>query len=160
MNLDRFEQLCIWTDESIRLCKDLMDLFGRERLALVQMKADELTETTMSKEVCVRKILELRKQIRESVRGWFGVESSEDLERHLLEQQRPLWATKHAEWKAHWQGVQELAQSSRLLLEHSQRNLGRLIDHWKRLIGHAPLYSAQGKKVDSESTGRVLEAKY
>ncbi len=160
MSVNRFEQLCLWTDESLALCQELVDLLGRERTALILLKGEDLAEITMTKEVLVRKIVDVRRRIREAGKAWFGVESSVDLEKQLPDQQKKIWAEKHAQWTKQWSFACEQAQSSQLFLEHSQRNLGRLIDHWRRLIGDAPLYSSQGKKKDPASTGRVLERKY
>jgi hypothetical protein len=160
MAIDRFAQLCLWTDESIALSRELQDLLCRERLALIHLRGEELAEITMSKEVLVRRIVDSRRRLRESGKAWFGVESSSELEALLLAEQKPVWAEKQKLWLQTWKDTCEQAERSQLFLQHSQRNLGRLVEHWRRLIGEAPLYSASGRKVDAPSTGRVLQAKY
>lgn len=160
MSIDRFSQLCAWTDESISLCRELQDLLARERLALIHMRGEELSEITMTKEVLVRRIVESRRQLREAGKAWYGIESSAELEARLADAQKPIWNEKQKLWLQTWTDTCKLAESSQLFLQHSQRNLGRLVEHWRRLIGESPLYSAKGHKVDSPSTGRVFEAKY
>ena len=160
MLIDRFAQLCLWTDESIALCRELQDLLCRERLALIHLRGEELAEITMSKEVLVRRIVDSRRRLQESGKAWYGVESSTELEGKVLPEQKEIWSQKHKLWLEAWTETCKQAERSQLFLQHSQRNLGRLIENWRRLIGEAPLYSAKGQKVDNKSTGRVFEAKY
>lgn len=160
MAIDRFTQLCLWTDESIALSAELYALFEQERIVLLELKGDALSDITMNKDVLVRRIHQVREQLRQSGKSWFGIEDSQDLEAKLTLEQKAIWSEKQAAWRKNWAEVVSAAKRSQLFLASTQRNLGKLVDHWRRLIGEAPLYSAKGQKVETPTTGRVLEAKY
>jgi hypothetical protein len=151
--MDRFTQLCLWTDESVALCRELQELFGRERSALLTFRGDELAEITMCKERAVSRVVALRRKIGESVKAWC------DLENQLLPEQVPAWQQKQGQWQAEWTQIRKQAERSQFFLKHSQKNLGSLIENWRRLLGESPLYSAKGTKVDASTTGKVFEAK-
>ena len=157
---ERFAQICLWTDESISLCKELQQVLSRERMALIAFRGEELTETTMVKEMVVSKILALRKQLRQAANKWYGVENNPDLEQKLTTEQLPEWKQREAVWREEWKVTCTQAERNQEFLKHSQRNLARIIEHWRRQLGEAPLYSAQGKKVDAPSTGKVFQAKF
>ncbi len=158
--MDRFAQLCLWADESISLCQQLQELLVRERNALIALKGDELAETTMSKEATVARILAIRRKIREAGKSWYAVESSSGLEGKLEPARGRIWAEKHARWQREWEATRGMVERNQRFLKHSQRNLGRLVEHWRAQLGETPLYSAKGMKVDAPATGKVFQAKY
>lgn len=158
--MDRFTQLCLWTDESLVLAQEFQQLLSREHKALLSFRGEELAEITMSKERGVARIAALRKQIQDAGRAWFGIESSEELEKKISPEQAKIWNEKLSAWRAEWKQTRKQAERSQFFLKHSQRNLGSLIENWRRLLGETPLYSAKGRKVDAPSTGKVFEAKY
>ncbi len=158
--MDRFTQLCLWTDESLALSREFQQLLGRERTALLSFRGEELAEITLSKERIVARIGAVRKQIRDAGLAWYGIDSSADLVQRVSAEQAKVWNEKQQAWKGEWEKTRQQAERSQFFLKHSQRNLGTLIEHWRRLLGEAPLYSAKGRKVDVSSTGKVFQAKY
>lgn len=157
---NRFTQLCLWSDESVAASAELQELFRRERVALIHLRGEELSEITMAKEVLVRKVTQIRAELKKAALAWYGAENPDALAGLLPPEHKAQWAVKQGAWVKSWDETCKEASRSQLLLEHSQRNLGRLVDHWRRQIGEAPLYSNKGQKVDAPSTGRVFEAKY
>jgi flagellar biosynthesis/type III secretory pathway chaperone len=156
----RFTQLCLWTDESISLCRELQKVLSQERQSLLAFRGEDLAETTMAKEVTVAKILQSRKKLKEAGAAWFGVSSTEELTALLGDADKQVWITKQKDWKAEWKAICVQVERNQLFLKHSQKNLGRLIENWRRLLGQNPLYSSKGQKIESPSTGKVFEAKF
>jgi hypothetical protein len=157
---DRFAQLCLWTDESILLCKELQQVLAEERESLLFLKGEALAQSTMAKEHVVAKILNSRKKLKSAGSAWFGVDSTEGFAEHLTPEESAKWSEKHLCWKAEWKATCSQIERNQNFLKHSQKNLGRLIEHWRRLLGENPLYSKKGLKVESTSTGKVFEAKF
>ncbi|MBY0371887.1 hypothetical protein K2X33_14475 [bacterium] len=158
--MDRFSQLCEWSEQSRRVCSELMEVLDRERTALILLKSDELVETTASKDMLTRRLVGLRNQIRDGARAWYGADSSAKLLDILPPHQRPEWEKHHKAWAECWSNLEMRARQGQKFLQHSGNNLSRFVDHWRRLLGDTPTYSAQGRKVESASTGKVFEAKY
>lgn len=157
---ERFQQLCHWTEQGIAGCEELQQVLSRERVSLIALRGDELMEIIMSKEMMVSRLFALRKQIREGIKRWYGAETVADLERGLSEAERLRWRDLQGRWKTTWEKTRDEVERNQSFLKHSQRNLGRLIEHWRGLLGESPLYSAKGQKVDADSTGKVFEAKF
>lgn len=157
---DRFAQLCLWADESISLCKELQKVLADERESLLFLRGEALAQSTMAKEHVVAKILNSRKKLKVAGQAWFGVDSTEAFSEHLTPTEFKEWSEKHSIWKAEWRATCSQVERNQSLLKHSQKNLGRLIEHWRRLLGENPLYSNKGLKVEATSTGKVFEAKF
>ncbi len=157
---DRYLQLCAWLDENIALSRDLLSLLNAERIALIAFDGDKLAENTMAKEMVVAKISLTRKHLREGAQSWFSCQDSAGLEAKLPQDLAKDWKAKRQEWLSVWKQACEQTQRNQEFLKHSQRNLTRLIDNWRRLVGEAPLYSAKGQKVEASTTGKVFEAKF
>lgn len=158
--MDRFSQLCQWSDQSVELCGELTQVLDREREALIFLKSDVLTETTITKEILVNRLRALRKNISDNARAWYGADSSEALVAILPPHQRPQWQERREAWSKTWAALEKHARQGQRLLQHSGVNLSRLIENWRRLLGDTPLYTAQGRKSESSTAGRVFEAKY
>lgn len=157
---DRFLQLCAWLDENIALSRDLLKLLNEERMTLIEFNGEKLAENTMAKEMVVAKISLTRKHLREGASTWFSCQDSAELETKLPADLAETWKAKRKEWLAVWKQACEETERNQQFLKHSQRNLTRLIENWRRLMGEAPLYSAKGQKVEASTAGKVFEAKF
>jgi hypothetical protein len=157
---DRFTQLCLWADESILLCKELQRVLAEERESLLFLRGEDLAQSTMAKEQVVAKILNSRKKLKVAGQTWFGVDSTEAFGEHLTPEELKVWSEKHSLWKTEWKATCSQVERNQSFLRHSQKNLGRLIEHWRRLLGENPLYSKKGLKIEAPSTGKVFEAKF
>lgn len=157
---ERFEQLCSWSVQASQLCEELETLLARERTALIAFRGDELTEITMSKQMLAQKLLNIRSTIRQAVGKWWGVDAMDGLLDKLSATEQQRWVALHETWQNRWRHLSGAMERNQRFLQHSQRNLGKLIANWRRLTGQGPLYSAKGQKVEAASPGKMIVAQY
>lgn len=144
-------------DRCIQLAQTLDACLEEERTFLIELKMEELAETTLRKATLSRELVQERHRLRELVS--FLVPQGLDENTFLTEVSDETIRGKHREWNRTWNRTRFSCESNQRLLKNSARNLGMLSDHLKRLLGDKSRYSNQGKRVDSPATGRVIGAK-
>lgn len=147
-------------DECIQIARELIDCLNAERVSLIQLKTEEISRINLSKENLLYKIAEKKGLLRSFTLSAFGVTSFDDIEGRLPEECRAEWGQRRKAWADTWRQLHDVSRRNQMFLRHSLKNLGRLVDNFKRLIGETPLYSSKGTQVDSMRPGKVVEASY
>jgi len=147
-------------DECIQTCRELIDCLNAEHAALIQLKTEEISRINLSKENLLYKIAEKKGLIRSFTLSAYGVTILDEIEAKLPEEDRAEWSMRRKEWADTWRRLHDVTLRNQSFLRHSLKNLGRLVDNFKRLIGEVPLYSSKGTQVDSMRPGKVVEASY
>jgi hypothetical protein len=93
------------------------------------------------------------------VRQW-GNLSDDAIAGRLPDDERAQWESQRSAWLAAWDQVHRTCDQNQRLLKHSLRNLGMLVENFKRLIGEKPTYSAKGMRVDTPFEGKVIEGRF
>lgn len=152
-----FERLLLLHDESVRQCRIIMELLQDERLALIALDTQKVSEILLQKEHHVSSLENTRGKIFDVFTKEFKVQNPEAFEAVLSPEQRTKWHSARAEWQSEWGKVSTLGMQNQRFLKHSMKNLARFADHLKQLLGEPGRYSSSGDKIDSSSEGRVLE---
>jgi hypothetical protein len=113
----------------------------------------------MRKEQLGRALAATRRHLRDAARAWGGA-GEDEIPARLEGDDRVLWSRRRAEWLARWNEIRIACERNQRLLKHSLRNLGMLVENFKRLIGDKPTYSAKGTRVDSPFEGKVIEGRF
>lgn len=157
---DAATQLVTWYRECAQLCEELRAGLRAERQALVSFQMNELAEATMRKELATRSLQTRRNRMREMMLKQFGTNDAALLVDKLPEAARAAWREADANWQLQWAETYSICEQNQRFLKHSLRNMGMMLDHFKRLIGEKPTYSAKGQRVDKPFEGKVTAGRY
>ena len=73
---------------------------------------------------------------------------------------RGPWMEETEAFFKSWREVYALCEQNQRFIQHSLKNMGLIVENLKRLFGDNSLYSAAGKRVESQAPGKVVEARY
>lgn len=153
-------QLVAWYRECVPLCADLSAALRAEREALIAFNINGLSEATLRKDQAMRAVQTRRTRMREVMLKQFGATESAALVDKFPVELQAEWLEADLAWQRAWTEVYSLCEQNQRFLKHSLRNLGLMLDHFKRLIGEKPTYSAKGTRVDKPFEGKVIEGRY
>ena len=147
------------SDECTSLALALREILAQERAALIGLNTDNILLLVSQKESLMLKLQRKRAELKNFARTQFQIE---DLGQWHSGDEAVLaaWKLKSEEWNAVWESVRSDCDSNQKFIKHSMRNLGLLVENLKRLFGQHATYSAQGKRIEQNSSGKVVEAKY
>jgi len=135
-------ELKIQLNETLR---ETLEVLKAERESAIGIRTDEILETSVKKTACQQKIKLLHERILAFTSGAPAPIGHEE------------WDRTESAFRFLWAQVEKQGRSNQEFLKLSLSHLGRLADNLKTLLGNHSVYSARGEKVDSTSTGQVLE---
>lgn len=146
--------------DCIRLCDELRQCFERERRAVIHFKIDDVMETNATKEALIRYLTARKNQLRECVREQFGLSDTAELESKLEGEVRLRWIDARKQWLKTWEETKQACLTNQHFLKHSLKNMTLIADHFKRQFGERTTYTAQGKRLETGTSGKVVEVRY
>ena len=155
---ESFDELLRLNSESVSVCESLVQTLQDERISLIALDTAKLSEVILMKEHLVHRLDQTRAKIFKLITDKFSSHTQEDFEVALSSEQKAQWREARTAWLEAWEKMAVLAHQNQMFLKHSVKNLGRLADHMKHLLGEAPRYSSKGDKVEGISEGKMLEA--
>lgn len=146
--------------ESLELCDNLEKCFQQERRLLVELKMEELAQLNLRKEAYISKLVRKRHELKQSLRMYFAVENPKEVLSKVSPEDGAQWMIHWEQWLKRWDEIRVTCVENQKFLEHSTRNIGVLVDQLKSLLGEHSIYSKEGKRVELQSEGKVLQGKY
>jgi flagellar biosynthesis/type III secretory pathway chaperone len=147
------------SEECIGLANDLRSVLLKERAALITLNTDEVLVLVSQKESGMMKLVRKRAELKKFVRTQFNEESLEKLKFSDESLQRD-WEVLKQKWNLGWTELRATCEYNQKFIGHSMKNLDRLVENLKRLLGQHATYSPKGKRVDQNSHGAVVEGRY
>ena len=147
------------SSECIALARSLREVLIKERTALITLNTDEVLIQVTQKESGILKLARKRAELKKFARTQFQAETLEALVFSDEELQKE-WAQYKQEWITVWTELREMCEYNQKFINHSMRNLDRLVENLKRLMGQHATYSPKGKRIDQNSQGSVVEGRY
>ncbi|MBM4304367.1 MAG: flagellar protein FlgN [Deltaproteobacteria bacterium] len=147
------------SQESIDLARVLKGVLEKERGALITLNTDEVLVLVTQKESGMLKLARKRAELRKFARTQFGAETLDSLS-FSDEQLQQQWNEQRTQWILVWTELRDVCEQNQKFINHSMKNLDRLVGNLKRLLGQHATYSPKGKRVDQNSQGAVVEGRY
>lgn len=145
---------------SEKLCLELQTCLRDERTALIEFRMEDLLENNIRKENLLSGLLKSKKTLEMALDKQFGTNSLRSIGELLSGDERTSWDDSVDSWKREWDLTREKCRSNQKFLQHSLRNLNMFAEHFRRLLGVNSVYSKEGKEVEIQTEGNVLEAEY
>jgi len=147
------------SEESCALAHSLREVLIKERAALITLNTEEILILVTQKESGMMKLSRKRAEIKKFVRTQFQQEAIENLVFMDPELQQD-WEKQKAVWSQSWAELRKVCEYNQQFINHSMKNLDRLVENLKRLLGQHATYSPKGKRIDQNSQGSVVEGRY
>lgn len=147
------------SEESCALAQSLREVLIKERAALITLNTEEILILVTQKESGMLKLSRKRAEIKKFVRTQFQQEAIENLSFMDPELQQE-WERQNALWVQSWKELRKVCEYNQQFINHSMKNLDRLVENLKRLLGQHATYSPKGKRIDQNSQGSVVEGRY
>lgn len=147
------------SSECIALAGSLKEVLIKERAALITLNTDEVLILVTQKESGILKLSRKRAELKKFARTQFQAETLEALAFSDEELQK-YWTQLKNEWIAAWSDLRDICEHNQKFIHHSMKNLDRLVENLKRLLGQHATYSPRGKRIDQNSQGSVVEGRY
>jgi hypothetical protein len=154
------EKIFAVQDECTALGWELKECLREEREALIGLKLDSLLTTSSRKEDLLQQLKRKRVFFRLLLKEHLGFEDSTGLDSGLEGEDKKAWGIKRFEWLKTWEQIKNSCEGNYRLMERTQKNQDLFVGHLKQLLGQQPLYSPKGVRVESHSSGRVVEGRY
>src|SRR6185437_1869356 len=100
----------------------------------ISFDMNALAEATMLKEQATRALQLRRGRMRELMLKRFGGNDVGTVAEKLPPDLRAEWQAADRDWQLAWAEVYGLCEHNQRFLKHSLRNLGMVLDHFRRLI--------------------------
>ncbi len=146
--------------KATELCGLLYNTLQKERLALINLKTDEILALSTEKEHQISILKRLRKEMHEILAANYLLESSENFENLLASPEKEEWLALRAEWLTSWDKAKHQIEHNQKFMTHSLKNVSGLIENLRGLFGQKATYSAKGSKVEPKMRARVVEGRY
>ena len=146
-------------EESISLARSLQEVLIQERAALITLNTDEILVLVTQKESRLMKLVRKRAEIKKFIRIQFNQENLEDLKLTDENLQRE-WESKKKIWVEVWSELRDVCENNQRFISHSMKNMDRLVENLKRLLGQHATYSPKGKRIEQNNQGRVVQGRY
>lgn len=153
----RFNQLEVLHQASLQIAAHVFQLLQEERIELIALNTQKLTEINARKEHLVSELKTARDAVGAHINATFQADTAEALEAQLSSEEAARWTEMKNAWNDQWNDLKMLTEQNQRLLDHSLKNLGKMADNLKRLLGESSRYSQSGTKLDSPNPGRVVE---
>lgn len=147
------------SDETVSLAQSLRDVLVKERAALITLNTDEILLLVTQKESGMMKIVRKRAELKKFVRIQFNQDNLDDL-KFSDEVLQAEWESKKQQWLKVWSELRDVCENNQRFIGHSIKNLDRLVENMKRLLGQHATYSPKGKRVDQNTQGCVVQGRY
>lgn len=141
------------------LCELLEEALNKERQYAIGLDTNALGETTVVKENLRQQLKAATAELQAALRT-SGYSTWLDAKLSIPKEFWLEWVTAAESWNTQWSKIVELAEENQRLLQHSMRHLNHLLRHLKPLFAEQLTYSARGVRVDSESSGQMLERSF
>ena len=147
------------TDECVAHARNLKEILNKERAALITLNTDDILILVSQKDSGMLKLQRKKAELKKFMREHFQSDSMASLSFSdpFLEAE---WNTKKESWELSWNELRGLCEHNQRFINHSMKNLDRLVENLKRLLGQHATYSPKGKRVDQNSQGSVVEGRY
>ncbi|NBX69301.1 MAG: hypothetical protein EBR01_10115 [Proteobacteria bacterium] len=146
-------------EESCALALGLKQVLLKERAALITLNTEEILILVTQKESGMLKLSRKRAEIKKFVRTQFQQDDLEKL--HFTDSElQSQWNILRENWLSAWTELRNVCETNQQFINHSMKNLDRLVENLKRLLGQHATYSPKGKRVDQNSQGSVVEGRY
>lgn len=146
-------------EESCELARGLRAILTQERAALITLNTDEILILVTQKESGMLKLSRKRAEIKKFVRTQFQQNELEKLKFADTDLQLQ-WDALREKWLVEWSELRKICETNQQFINHSMKNLDRLVENLKRLLGQHATYSPRGKRIDQNSQGAVVEGRY
>ncbi len=147
------------SDESCALASSLKGILLKEREALITLNTEDILILVTQKESGMMKLSRKRAELKKFSRTQF---QQEDLEKLIFSdpELQKEWDLKKKNWAVLWTDIRNVCEHNQKFIGHSMKNLDRLVENLKRLLGQHATYSPKGKRIDQNSQGSVVEGRY
>jgi hypothetical protein len=157
----KIDTLWQWCDRSLQICDELKECLESERRSLIQLDMDKITEEVSRKQMISSELAKTRQELKTLLVDIWGTSSIEDIaKKSEASVFLALWREKEKTWTEKWEMVREATEYNQRFLRHSIKNLGQLMENFRRLLGEQIRYSPSGKPVDSEGSGKYIQKRY
>jgi len=136
-------QLNALGEECLRLAGELNACLAEEREALIELNIEKIVQTNFRKDDLGRQLAEQRRNFSTLAKALGTLPEN--------------WVER---WSPAWQAMETACKQNQKFISHSLKNLSLIVDNLKRLFGESSTYTPAGKKHDSNTAGKMVEAKY
>jgi len=157
---DHWKLILLMSDDCVGIARKLIDSLESQRRALIEIDLEKLIEEESTKDMLLNSLKSRREELRKLILSHYQVSSTEALSQCLSGNEKTTWDAQATAWQTTWQLLFETTQRSQDFLQASLRTFGLLQDDIRTLMRESSTYSALGKKVDRDGTGKVIEARY
>lgn len=143
-----------------RLSDEIAECLRLERQFLIEFRLEDLLQNNFKKDGLILAFTERKKEFKNLLTARYGISDYTALPSKLSSEERVVWETAVTSWEKSWEATKKLCEENQRFIGNSLRYLGVFADHLKRLFGEPSLYNGLGKKMEPNSQGKVVEARY